>query len=99
MYLVVVCESVSSSMCASCCMMGGGGGNEQSSGFKFIFLEIIVKIFGFQTVCPALAIHIALESEDSLEAEFLFSQGTSVFLLRFSTGWREPAHINMDYFL
>lgn len=79
--------------------VGGGGGNEQSSGFKLIFLEIIVKIFGFQTIRLALAIHIALESEESLEAEFLFSRGTLVFLLRFSTGWRGSAHVNVDYFI
>lgn len=78
---------------------GEEGGNEQNSGFKLICLKIAVKIFGFQAICQALAINVALESEDSLEAEFLSSQGTSVFLFRFSTDWRDPTHTNLDYFI
>lgn len=53
------------------------GGNEQN---PIIYLKIIVKIFGFQTICPALAINVALESEDSLEHNFfLFRAAQSLY--------------------
>ena len=47
------------------------GGNEQSSGFKLIYLKIIVNMYGLQTICLALANE--LESEGHLEAEFPLS--------------------------
>lgn len=38
---------------------GEEGSNEQTSGFKLIFLKIIVKSYGLQTTCLALVDDVA----------------------------------------
>ena len=94
---VWACECVDVSMYKRVCVLGKeeGGGREwyeQSSGFKLIFLKIIVSLSRLQATCLVLASDVT----SGVWGWTSFS-GTQVFPLRSSADSMRPTHINMDY--